>query len=100
MHPVTIFPVALSHGESKPKDLEFLHDAIRDLNMLLQNGLKDGDKIIQISLKSVICDAPAKAFVKATKLYSGYFSCDKSSQSGVWLGRMTFPEMELKSEQT
>lgn len=94
MHPVTVFPVALTYGESKPKNLEFLHDAIRDLKLLLQNGLKDGNRSIQVFLKSVVCDAPAKAFVKNTKLYSGYFGCDKCNQSGVWHGRLTFPEVD------
>ena len=32
-----------------------------------------------------ICDAPARAFVKNVKTYSGYFGCDKCCQEGVGL---------------
>lgn len=40
----------------------------------------------------MICDAPAKAFVKNTKQYSGYHGCDKCTQEGEWKGKRTFPE--------
>ena len=40
----------------------------------------------------IVCDAPAKSFVKATKLYSGYFGCDKCSQRGKWASRLIYPE--------
>ena len=45
-------------------------------------------KELTITFKSVICDAPAKAFVKSIKLCSGYFGCDKCYQGGVvYLGQ-------------
>ncbi|CAB4013323.1 Hypothetical predicted protein [Paramuricea clavata] len=91
--PVKVFPVALTYGASKPHDLDFLSDTVRDLNTLLEHGLKYGDKILKVSLRCVVCDAPAKAFVKGVKLYSGYFGCDKCCQRGVWIGRVTFPDI-------
>lgn len=45
-----------------------------------------------VKIDSVICDAPARAFVKNVKSYSGYHGCDKCTQHGVWLGKVTFPE--------
>ena len=47
-----------------------------------------------LTVTSVICDAPARAFVKNIKSYSGYHGCDKCIQSGVWNGKMTFPEID------
>ena len=91
--PIKVFPVALTYGASKAHDLDFLSDTVRDLNTLLEHGLKYGDKILKVSLRCVVCDAPAKAFVKGVKLYSGYFGCDKCCQHGVWIGRMTFPDI-------
>ena len=94
MNPVKIFPVTITYGESKPQNLDFLHDIVKDLNLIMTHGLKDGDKVIKIVLRCIVCDAPAKALVKATKLYSGYYGCDKCSQSGLWVGRMTYPEVQ------
>ena len=92
--PVRIFPIALTYGKSKPKNLDFLHDTVRDLNVVLNQGLSCGSKVLKVSLRCVVCDAPAKAFVKGTKLYSGYYGCDKCCQRGLWIGRLTYPEVE------
>lgn len=43
-------------------------------------------------ISSVICDTPARAFVKNVKSHSGYSGCDKCTQYGEWNGKMTFPE--------
>ena len=94
IRPTVVFPVALTCGASKPSDLEFLSDVIRDLKMLLQQGLQDGDKSIPVSIRCIVCDAPAKAMVKMVKLYSGYFGCDKCSQHGEWYGRMTYQDAQ------
>lgn len=40
-----------------------------------------------------MCDAPAKAYVKAAKSFSGYYGCDKCCIKGKYLGRMTFPNL-------
>lgn len=40
-------------------------------------------------ISCIICDAPAKAFVKSIKQFSGYYGCDKCIQKGQWLGHMT-----------
>ena len=50
----------------------------------------------------IVCDAPARAMVKAIKLYSGYAGCDKCCQNGTWSGRMTYPKTscELRTDAT
>ncbi|CAB4020480.1 Hypothetical predicted protein, partial [Paramuricea clavata] len=101
VEPVAVFPVALTYGTSKPTDLECLQDTIDDLNLLLEHGLVIGERVIPISFRCVMCDAPAKALVKGTKLYSGYFGCDKCAQKGQWFGRMTYPDtrnLELRTD--
>ena len=101
--PIKLFPLALTLGNTKPTDLEFLRDTIRDLNILLINGLRFEDRVINVKLKCIICDAPARAFVKAIKLYSGYYGCDRCDQRGRWIGRMTYPnvvDFNVRTDQT
>lgn len=100
LQPVTIFPVALTYGSSKPSDLLFLQDTVDDLNDLLEHGLHDGERKLAVSVKSIMCDAPARALVKGTKLYSGYYGCDKCAQKGEWIGRITYPETRNVSLRT
>jgi len=38
--------------------------------------------------------------IKGIKQFSGYCGCDKCNQKGLWLGRMTFPEIENFTSRT
>ncbi|XP_069192203.1 uncharacterized protein [Procambarus clarkii] len=92
--PIRVFPVVLTYGSSKPSDLDFLNEFIQDLKKIMHYGFKNDDKTLPVKLKGVICDAPAKAMVKAIKLHSGYFGCDRCTQEGVWNGRMTYQQVK------
>lgn len=79
------FVIGIFSGTSKPTSLaDCFHDFINEVNEIKESG---------VVVSSVICDAPAKAFIKNVKQYSGYFGCDKCTQEGEWLGKMTFPEI-------
>ena len=99
--PTTVFPVVLTYGKSKPSDLGFLDDMIRDLNHILEHGLQLHNRRFSVVLRCIVCDAPARAFVKGTKLCSGYFGCDKCCQKGKWVGRIVYPDVvdvELRTD--
>ena len=101
VRPAQVFPISLSCGPSKPKDLDFLTDTVDTLQQLLTSGLQVGDRTVPVLLRCVVCDAPARSMVKATKLYSGYAGCDKCTQRGTWLGKMTYQEssdIELRTD--
>ena len=94
LQPKIVFPVVLTFGNSKPKDLHFLHEVIADLKKLLSDGLPIEDKICKVQLQGIVCDAPAKAMVKCVKLYSGYYGCHRCNQKGVWMHKITYQDMQ------
>ena len=103
LQPLSIFPLALSFGKSKPSNLDFLSDTVEGLRNILLNGILFNDRLVNVRLKGVICDAPAKAMIKGIKLYSGYHGCDRCFQRGHWHGRMTYQEVkgiELRTDQS
>lgn len=83
----------MAGGSSKPTNLDFLNDTVRDVKTLLATGLQVGFDNYPVLLKFVVCDAPARALVKSTKQYSGYAGCDECEEYGTWLGRMTFQKI-------
>lgn len=89
------FVIGLFYGEQKPSDVDiFLHDFVNELKTLQNTGLMYSNKTYTITLTAVICDAPARAFVKRVKGHAGYFGCDKCEQEGEYIERrMTFPEI-------
>lgn len=91
------FVIGLFLGNKKPDDAnEFLTEFIDEAKRLQTSGLKvpSTDHIIVLHIDCVICDAPAKSYVKKIKGHSGYYGCDKCSQPGVWKGKMTFPKID------
>ncbi|XP_040062561.1 uncharacterized protein LOC120835954 [Ixodes scapularis] len=89
-----VFVVGLFCGASKPSSVdEYLHPFVQELECMLQSGLDSQGMHYSITVRAVLCDAPAKAFVKCTKGHGGYYGCDKCCASGVYYGRMTFPNL-------
>jgi len=61
------------------------------------------DKTININIKGVIADAPARAFIKQIKGHSGYFACEKCIEEGIYLsGSISFPNgtAELRTDES
>ncbi len=94
LNPIVVFPTTLTCGNNRPKDLHFFEDFVADLGDLLSNGIQCKGKKHSINVLCIVCDAPAKAFVRGTKLYSGYYGCDKCDQKGEWFNRVTFQDTE------
>ncbi|XP_071111468.1 uncharacterized protein [Haliotis cracherodii] len=63
------------------------------MKLLERDGFDYLGTTIEVVLSCVICDTPARAFVKAVKGHSGYYGCDKCTQSGIYINKMTFPEI-------
>ena len=86
------FLIGLYCGFSKPTNAnEFLQDFVTEAKQLYSEGVQHGDSVLPFSISSIICDAPARAFVKCTKNFSGYSGCDKCVQSGTWINGIKYP---------
>ena len=69
--------------KSKPEsDLNFLNDTINDLKDVLLNGIDIHGRNVIVKLSAIICDAPAKSFIKQTKQFNGIHGCDKCVDPG------------------
>jgi len=92
--PFTVFPAALTLGTSKPSNLDFLLDTISELHRMIQDGFQYQERNLNVLLKCIVCDAPARALVRLTKQYSGYYGCERCTQKGAWYGRVTYPDVD------
>jgi hypothetical protein len=71
-----------------------MNDTLEEMSRLIDNGITFNGKQISVSLRSIVCDAPARAMVLATKLFNGYYGCERCSQKGEWYGRVTYQDTE------
>lgn len=87
--------IGLFSGNKKPDScVTFLEDFVTELEEL-QKGFEFEGKHFTLRLDSVICDTPARSFVKNTKSHNGYHGCDKCIQNGVHINhRMTYPFLD------
>lgn len=85
------FIIGIYSGNSKPYDVNlFQQDFVDEVLSLRETGLDYGAAKLQVVVSGFICDAPARAFITATKTHSGYFSCSKCTEEGEWHGRVVF----------
>ena len=86
------FVVGLYCGVKKPRSLdEYLEEFVGELTELLKGGISCRGRNFVITIDCFVCDAPARAFVKNVKSFSGYHGCDKCTAEGDYIhGRMTF----------
>ena len=72
------FSVALYYGNGKPKSsLEYFHKFISELNKLLQDGIYIQSERFSISIRTFICDTPARAFIKCIKGHTSLNGCER-----------------------
>lgn len=86
------FVIGVFHGYCKPnKPDEIIHQFIEEYKKVQNQGFQYGGRKYKVSINAVICDAPAKAFMKCIKSHTGYYGCDKCEEEGEWRdNRMLF----------
>ena len=89
------FVIGLYFGNSKPSSADaFLTPFIDDYNRVRATGVMVHGMDITVTISTVICDAPAKAFLKCIKYHNAYSACDKCDEHGVWRGRTVLPALD------
>jgi len=61
---------------------------------LEQNGLILENTVYQIKITAFVCDMPARLYVKCVKGHGAYGGCDRCTQRGLYLRKVTFPETD------
>ena len=92
----SVFPIALFCNNQKPDSLDsYLKDFIAEIKILMQDGFfhNESNKTYKVILGAIICDAPARAFVKCIKMHNGYNCCERCVQKGEWCGKIILPDI-------
>ncbi|OXU30395.1 hypothetical protein TSAR_005689 [Trichomalopsis sarcophagae] len=108
------FVIAIHSGRGKPKSVKkylekFIEELnkllregieiekfIEELNKLLREGIEIGEKHFTINVMCIICDAPARVFIKCIKGHTGYYACERCCVKGCQINRRTvFPVDDL-----
>jgi hypothetical protein len=91
-----VFPIGIYFGKTKPDDCySFLKPFVDEAVKLTNDGVAINGKNVRIVIKAIVCDAPAKAYVLGVKHHSGYSSCTRCKQTGLWYqNRITFPKFD------
>lgn len=90
------FPAAVFCSATKPNPLDdYLGDFIAEMKALEQSGFLHilSNRLYRINLDAVICDAPARAFIKRCKLHNAYHCCERCMQRGEWCGKVYLPNL-------
>lgn len=87
------FVVGVFAGESKPASAnDFLAPVVGELLQLMSHGMSFKGQMIEVSVKSFICDAPARSFVYSIKGHTGYSGCPKCIAEGTYTNkRVVYP---------
>lgn len=89
------FIAGLYCGNSKPDELsEYLKEFVEEMIVLENEGFLFRNKLYRVKLSAVICDAPARAYVKNIKNHNSYNGCERCTQEGEYSTKMSFPQVD------
>lgn len=90
-----IFVIGVYHGYNKPNDFaQFLDPFITEITELKRGGYNYNDHAVTLTIRCIICDAPARNSCLGNKSHIGFYGCGRCVQEGVCIKhRMTFPKI-------
>jgi len=72
---------------------------VRECNTLISNGIILDGVHVKIVIYSLVCDAPARAFMKCIKPHNGYFSCERCCVEGECVNHCILLQIIMRSQE-
>lgn len=93
------FIVAIFSGQSKPSPLEdYVEDVLTEYKHLKDSGIVYEGHTYTVNVDAVICDAPARAYLKCIKGHTSYNSCERCVITGTSVERrIVFADQDCPS---
>ena len=90
------FIVAIFSGVSKPSPIEeYLNDFLSEYSHLKANGIVFEGRTYVVNIEALICDAPARSYLKRIKNHNAYESCERCVVRGVYVeNRIVFIDQD------
>lgn len=97
------FIVALFTGKGKPEPINlYLQDLIQELDDILHSAIEIGQKVFKLRIRSIICYAPARAFLKCCVSHNAKHGCEKCNIEGEYINHKMIPctNSQLRTKET
>jgi len=75
-----------------------LNTFVEEFLIIKDQGITYNGHTVCCHISAFVCDSPARSFIKNVKGHTAYSSCERCVQSGIWDGKMTFPEVSAQKE--
>ena len=104
----SVFVIGIYFANSKPSKpacvSHFFSFLISDISIAYQQGIVINNTAYSIEIHSVVCDAPARQFIKCIKSHTSYDSCERCTVTGVYVRgkgvRFLKNDSELRTDHT
>lgn len=89
------FVVGIYWGQAKPDNVDdYLKEVLSEILKLESDGIVVDDVLYAVRIRCVVCDVPARNFLKNTVPYHAYWGCERCVQHGVWDRKVLFLEVD------
>ena len=69
-------------SDFKPNNCKLLNDFLEEYKKLEVTGMYFNQVLFHVKIWSILCDAPARQFLKSVKSHTGYYGCERCEVKG------------------